>query len=331
MKEYKQEIEATRIGCLGSSDAKMVAQIATLGNVPKSAYERLAVLKGLKDKGGHPYTEAMRFGDRIENEIFAYLNLNNDKLQSNPLWESKKYAGRNFKCISHPDYVYENHDEKCIYVYEVKASKFTSQQVRQEYRCQLYWHHLLAMEREKALGRGWRHKLFLVHYNSLGIEDFDAHEFDVDRLTVKDVRFHIPVFDMETGLELIDAFLDDFNEYYGEDEEIDANLLPEQVYKQFEVVCDTLGQIKQMEEDVETFKQRIYTFMLEKGIKSIKNEYFTISRVDPNESVTFDYKRFLNDESALHPIKVRKWMKAYEKRTKRKGYASIKIKDKKND
>lgn len=327
MKDYKQEIEETRIGCLGSSDAKMVAQIATLGSVPKSAYERMARLKGYSTHDGHPISPAMRFGDRMENEIFGYLHFENKEMQSNPMWESEKYSRSNFKCISHPDYVWEDETTKVIYVYEVKTSKLTNMQVRQEYRCQLYWHHALAMERARAKGDGWRHKLFLVHYNSFGIEDFDAHEFDSDRLLVKEVRFHTPVFNMELGLDIIDAFLDDFKEYYCEDE-IDANLLPEQVYEQFNVVCNTLSQIKEMEEQVEAFKQRIYAFMLEKGIKSIKNDVFAISRVDPSESVTFDYKRFLEAEGALHPVKVKRWLKAYEKRTKRKGYAAIKIKNK---
>lgn len=327
MKDYKQEIEQTRIGCLGSSDAKMVAQIAILGNVPKSAYERLAVLKGLKNKSNHLTTEAMRFGDRVENEIYAYLSQTKKELQSNPLWESKKYSRSNFKCISHPDYVWENQEEKCVYVYEVKASKHTNLQVRQEYRCQLYWHYLLAMEHAKELGKEWRPKLFLVHYDSSGIEDFDLHDFDVNRLLVKEVRFHSPVFDMKLGLDIIDVFLDDFNEYYGNDDEIDANMLPEKVYTKFDAICTTLTQIKQLEQDVESFKKHIYEFMLQKNIKSIKNEFFTISRIDPCESVTFDYKRFLNDEGALHPIKVKKWLKMYEKRTSRKGYASIKVKN----
>lgn len=328
MKDYKQEIEQTRVGCLGSSDAKLVAQIATLGNVPKSAYERMAVLKGMKEHVSYPSSEAMKFGDRMENEIFSYLNFKNSAVESNPLWQSVKYSRNNFKCISHPDYVFVDTDKKTIFVYEVKTSKFTNQQVRQEYRCQLYWHHLLAAEKAKQMGNGWKHKIFLVHYNSQGIEDFDLHEFDVNRLLVKEVHFHVPVFNMKLGLDLIDAFLDSFDEYYGDNEEIDANLLPEKVYKQFDAICNTLSQIKKMEEDVDSFKERIYNFMLEKGIKSIKNDVFTISRIDPTESVSFDYKRFLNDEGALHPIKVKKWLRTYEKRTKRKGYATIKIKNK---
>lgn len=324
MKDYKQEIEQTRVGCLGSSDARLVAQIATLGNVPKSAYERLAVLKGLKEHVSYP-NAAMRFGDRIENEIFDFLKVKNNDYVSNPLWESKKYSRSNFRAISHPDFVYEDESKKTIFVYEVKASKYDFNQVRQEYKCQLYWHYQFANELAKEKGKNWKHKVYLVHYNTAGIEDFDTHEFDTNRLVVKEIRFHLPAFDIDKGLDLIDAFLDDFSEYYY-DEEIDANLLPEGVYKQFEVVSNSLAQIKQMEKDVEDFKKRIYEFMAEKGIKSIKNEAFSITRVDPSESVSFDYKRFIEEESAKHPIKVKKLLKAYEKRTTRKGYATIKVK-----
>lgn len=325
MKDYKQEIEQTRVGCLGSSDAKMVAQIAILSFVPKSAYERLAVLKNFKEHVSYP-NDAMRFGDRMENEIFCYLNFANVEMQSNPLWVSKKFSRNNFKVISHPDYVFNDVEKKTIFVYEVKTSKFTIAQVRQEYRCQLYWHYVLANEKARELGKGWKAKLFLVHYDSSGIADFDAHEFNVDRLQVKELHFHIPVFNMKLGLDLIDVFLDSFNEYYGYNEEIDANLLPEKVAKQFDLVCTTMAQIKKMEEDVEAFKERMYKFMCAKNIKSIKNEAFSISRVDPSESVTFDYKRFLSEEGALHPIKVKKWLRTYEKRTNRKGYATIKLK-----
>ena len=47
VKDYKQEIAATRVGCLGSSDGKLLAQVDSLGKVPKSAYKRLAVVNGL--------------------------------------------------------------------------------------------------------------------------------------------------------------------------------------------------------------------------------------------------------------------------------------------
>lgn len=328
MKDYKQEIEETRVGHLGSSDASMVALIDSLGSVPKSSYNRLAIVKGIKENDKDKITSsAMIFGDRIENEIFAYLQETGKAYESNPMWVSKKYSRKNVKVISHPDYVLKDDATKTLFVYEVKASKHTTLQVRQEYRCQLYWHTKLAQEKINEFGEGWKAKIFLVHYSTSGIdaEELHCHEFDPGRLTIKEVRFQSPVFDMANGMDIINAFLDTFDDYY-ESEEIDADMLPTNVKEQFLTICDTLSQIKQMEHDVDSFKQRIYEFMREKDIKSIKNDFFTISRVDPSESVSFDFKRFLEDYAKDHPTKV-KWIKhKYEKRMQRKGYATIKIK-----
>ena len=73
MENYKDDIRATRIGCLGSSDAKILAQIAALGYVPKSACKRLAIVKGLIPQTDIPETDAIRTGNEIENKIFEYL------------------------------------------------------------------------------------------------------------------------------------------------------------------------------------------------------------------------------------------------------------------
>lgn len=325
MEDYKQEIEATRIGCLGSSDAKMVAMIEQLGSVPKSAYERLAIVKGIKEKGDSVYTPAMQFGDRMENEIFEYLKESGKPYQSNPLWESKKYSRKHVKCISHPDYVLVDEAQKMIYVYEVKTSKHPTPQVRQEYRCQLFWHYQLALEQAMQRGKEWRHKVFLVHYNASGIEDFDGHEFDIQRLSIKEARFQMPIFDIAKGMDIIDEFLTTFDEYF-ESEEIDADMLPQNVYQQFLSVCESLAKIKEMEDCVETFKKRIYEYMCAKDIKSIKNDYFSISRIDPAESVSFDFKRYLDDLAKAHPTKAKRIKHQYEKRVQRKGYAVIKVK-----
>ena len=63
MEDYKIDIEQSRKGNLGSSDARMLQQIAELGVVPKSAVKRLAIVKGLAEND-NVYTPAMAFGDR---------------------------------------------------------------------------------------------------------------------------------------------------------------------------------------------------------------------------------------------------------------------------
>jgi hypothetical protein len=50
MYDYKQEIIATRTGCLGGSDARLIQSIAEAGKIPQSAMKRLAVCKGLAEQ-----------------------------------------------------------------------------------------------------------------------------------------------------------------------------------------------------------------------------------------------------------------------------------------
>lgn len=69
--------------------------------------------------------------------------------------------------------------------------------------------------------------------------------------------------------------------------------------------------------------------MVKKDIKSIKNDVFSITRVDHAESKTFDAKRYLDDEAKEHPRKVKKIVAKYTKTVKKSGYALIKVKKEK--
>ena len=88
---YKEDIQNTRKGCLGGSDANMLAQIVSVGYVPKSAYKRMAVVNGLIENKDIT-TRVMAFGDFIEQSIYENLSANNQNYQSNPLWISGKYS-----------------------------------------------------------------------------------------------------------------------------------------------------------------------------------------------------------------------------------------------
>ena len=105
IQDYKNEIANTRKGCLGGSDGKMLAQIAALGYVPKSAYKRLAVCNGLIEQEEIPRTAAIVAGDKIEMAIYDHLTKKDPRYESNPLWVSEKYSTKNVKLIAHPDIV----------------------------------------------------------------------------------------------------------------------------------------------------------------------------------------------------------------------------------
>ena len=176
--------------------------------------------------------------------------------------------------------------------------------------------------------KNYKIKLILVTYDTNGIDldgDLNNIEFNPDRITFGTVKFVTPPFDIKKVSEIVDDFLDDFNEYYGEDE-VDANFLPTNVKEEFDKITLMLTEIKERETQVEEFKKRLYDFMVEKEIKSVKNDSFSITRIDPVESKSVDYKSFFESYEKKYPRKARKIKSQYTKITKRKGYAKITVK-----
>lgn len=328
LKDYKQEITQTRVGCLGSSDGKMLAQIATLGKVPKSAYKRLAVCKGLIPQEEIPTSAAMKAGDDLEMMVYEHLTKKDPRYESNPLWVSDKYSRKNVKLISHPDIVLKDDARRMMFVYEVKTTKFGFDETKDNYKTQLYIHYILGKELAAKYGDGWGVKVFLVHYSTEGLDLENGIEFDPMRLTVKSVSFNSKVFDVNLAMDVTNEFLEGFNEYY-EGDDIDADLLPAKIKEEFDLVAATLVEIKEREDMVDAFKKKLYQFMVDHDIKSIKNSSFSIARVDPTESRSFDAKRYIEALKKEHPRKAKKIIDEYTKVTNRKGYATIRVKEEK--
>lgn len=323
--DYKQDVLNTRVGCLGASDAKLLAQVANGGGViPKSALKRLAVVKGLIPNVDTPSNTAMRYGDAMEMAIYNHLAENNDEYQSNPLWVSRTYSRKNVKLIAHPDIVKYDYDTKTILVYEVKTTKDNIESTKANYRMQIYIQWLLAKEIANTLGKEWKVRNYLVHYSTQGIDIENDWEFRPENVTISECRVPRDLIDVPYAMDAINEFLDTFDNYYTEDE-IDADMLPVAIKQEFDLVANTLKEIKEREATVEEFKKRVYEFLCDKGIKSIKNDVFSIIRIDPSTASSFDYKRYLADMAAEHPRKAKKLQQQYSKQTNRKGYAKITI------
>lgn len=329
IKDYKEEIAQTRVGCLGSSDGRMLAQIASLDCVPHSALKRLAIVKGLIPQTEIPQTDAIRTGDEIEMQIFQHLSTKDQRYISNQMWVSEKYSRKNVRLISHPDIVLKDDAQKTLFVYEVKTTKFSYEETKATYRPQLFIHFLLGNETAKSYGDDWKVKVFLVHYSTDGLDLTDGVTFDPARLTVKSVGFNSPVFDIKKSMDVVDAFLEDFTEYYDGDE-IDSAYLPEKVKQEFDAITNVLAEIKERETKVEEFKARLYAFMSSHDIKSVKNDAWSITRIDPTESRQFDSKAFLSDYATKHPRAYKKLVSHFEKVVKRKGSVQIRLKGKKD-
>ena len=323
--DYKQDIIQTRTGNVGSSDARTLQQIAELGQVPKSAYKRMAVIKGLAENEDIT-TPAMRFGDYIENQVFANLKASDERWQSNPCVYSTRYARKNVGCLTHIDFLLQDDENKVLTVGECKATKLSFEQARHEYAYQICHHFLLAQELAKSLG-GYKIKVMLCVYDANDV-DYNDHEFDPSRLTVKQLRNidkEAKTYRLSDAMDIVNDFLENFNEYY-EGDEIESEYLPEKVKQEFDTITTILAEIKERETKVEEFKTRLYEFMLSHDIKSIKNENWSITRVDATESRQFDSKAFLSDYATKHPRAYKKLVSGFEKVVKRKGSVQIRIK-----
>lgn len=332
MENYKENIIATRTGCLGGSDARIIQSIAEAGKIPQSAMKRLAVCKGLAEQPQFT-NPAIEFGNYVESMVFESLHNQDERWQSNPCLVSTKYSKPNCKVIDHIDFFLQDDEKKVIILGECKATRSTYEQTYDEYKWQLLHHYLLGCEKAKELG-DYKVKVMLCHYCSDGIDLTQPFEFDPSRLTVKTLRNMEKLsksYHLAEAMDIIDSFLETFTEYY-EDEEIDGNLLPEKVKAEFDQVTTFLTEIKEREKKVEDFKKKLTEFMISKGVKSIKNDAWAITLVNESESVSVDYKAiFTNEIEAKKPRVANKLKKQYKKVAKKKAYITIKVRDNNNN
>lgn len=326
---HKAEIIQTRKGCLGSSDAKMLAQINSLNAVPQSAYKRLAICKGLVETD-NVTNNAMEFGNFIEHEIFEHLAKNDERYKSNPCWVSKRYSRKNVKCIDHIDIMLADEEKKILYAWEVKTSRYPIDVVRQDYKAQLFHHSLMAREQAKMLGKEWKSKLYLVHYDASGIDLDMPFVFDPNRMEIREVKFINPVFNLENAMDIVDDYLEHLD-FYSENDIIPSSLLPEKVQEQFMHIADVMREIKNREEQVDEFKNKLYEFMVKKGIKSVSGDGYAFTIVAPTQSISFDAKAYMADYEQKYPRKAKKIKEQYKKVTNKKGYLKVTIQNNKQE
>lgn len=263
MENYKDNIIATRVGSLGSSDAKMVAKIGRVGKLAYADKERLAVLTGQAEQ--HDFSNAAtRNGDYIEQEIFKEIAAKWPEAKSNPLCVSTELSTSHFDAINHIDI--ESVQGEYLVWYEVKASKYSTAQVKAEYEEQLKWHYCLLRERADLMHL--TPALILVHYL---VEDYDA-PYDPARVTMVPVSFKGDYMaDIKKGLEVIDAELAG-GFVWQPREELDATDLPETLQNKLAYITDRLREAAAIQAEVDAFKGGLLEACLARGIKSIKAE-----------------------------------------------------------
>lgn len=315
--DNKQEILETRIGGLGSSDAPMVYRIGERGFLSDSDNFRIAVMLGLEETKIFS-TEATRLGTEIENRIFEALKLINPNYVSNPKYVSKTLSERyGFSIFNHIDFELEG--DKCIYWEENKAVlEEDIEKVKQKYIYQLAWHFMLLKEKAKMLNK--EPYLSLLKYDT---NDFDINEpLDPQKLIPLDINYKdvLPYICMiEEGLRIIKEAIPNFE--YVKKDEFDASCLPQVQIDYMNEIAERLSIIQKNELEIEEFKTKMYDLMTANGIKSIKNDAFNMTVVAPTTSISFDSKKFKEDNPKMY--------EKYKKVIEKKGFLKITLKDKK--
>lgn len=326
MNEHKSDIIATRTGCLGGSDARLIQSVAEAGKIPQSAIKRLAVCKGFAEQPQFT-NPAIEFGNYVESMVFESLHSQDERWQSNPCLVSTKYSRTNCKVIDHIDFFLQDDEKKVLVLGECKATRSTFEQTHDEYKWQLLHHYLLGCEKAKELG-GYKVKIMLSHYCTDGIDLTQPFEFDPSRLTVKTLRNMGKLsksYHLAEAMDIIDTFLENFTEFYEQDE-VDANILPANVQSQFLQVAQFLHEIKEREDKVAAFKTKLYDFLSERGIRKVACDDFSFTAVAPTQQISVDYKALFTQEIEAKKPRVAKQLKEkYKKTTNKKGYVLIHV------
>ena len=289
----KQEIEATRVGGFGGSDAKMFYKIglkglSALNNTDK---KRIRVAKGLDEYKPIPMNEAMQRGHDFEDwyaeQKFAPIAEREVKLSCQ--------LANNFETFFHADFS-DCFDE----VWELKCVQNPDDAVRDYYE-QLQWQHLIGVK-----------KLWLVVCDSTkSFEEGTAFPEIIER-NEKVIKI------LRNGIRLLDENWDELDLTVGEDWN-ETDLMP---FEKNDIAAFTsyLQRIQELEKLAEESKEKVFQFMKDNNIKSLKSDSYTVTFTPDGTKSTLDKSKLFKEHPEINETD-------YLKTSPRKAYITVKLKN----
>lgn len=289
---HKNEIEVTRKGGFGGSDAKMFYKIGLKGlsALNNTDRKRIRVAKGIDEYKPVPVNDAMQrghdFEDWYEKQPFAPIADREEKLSCQ--------LANNFDTFFHADFS-DGFNE----VWELKCVQNPDNAVKDYYE-QLQWQHLIGAK-----------KLWLVVCDS-------SKPFEDGTLFPELIERNEQVIEiLRNGIKLLDDNWDNIDLNVGEDW-TDEDLMPFEK-KEVDALAKYLNEIKELEAEADRRRQTVFDFMNTNGIKSLASELYTISFTPESTTSTLDKKKLF----AEHPeIKE----SDYQKTGQKKAYITVKLK-----
>ena len=306
---YKSEIEQSRIGSLGSSDAALVARVGQGGIEALTDTDkfRLAVLKGQERRVDFK-TPAMELGDKIEQTIFDILKSKHPEAVSNPQHEDVQMSAYyGFGIINHIDVEIVSPDK--VVWYEIKASKYDTAEALKTYQDQLQWHWMLLRKVAKDIDT----ELYLVHYQTGKTQEFAASNLSIVPVEADDTRISL----FYEGFIRLREYLPTF--VYSKPEEQSIRLVNDDEVQQLrEQAEQAIPLVVELQKKIDAFKAALLNYMQENSIKKIYSDTYSVTLTNASVATTFDSKRFQSEQPELY--------KEYLKQTERKASVTIRVK-----
>ena len=299
IKNHQQEIETSRVGGFGGSDAALFLRIAKKGGVDglsNTDLYRIAVAMGIKPYVPVPVTEAMNNGHIFEDSYSRYLDAQGKPYQREVKLKAKKQP-KNFKIFAHADFTFDGKvyktNDTFIFVHECKFIQdqaTTVEEVAKNYQAQLQWYYLMGAEYVDLI-RG---------YGDPNHPKMEIFEVDEDENIIDNLKLGIRLLDEAIS----DGWVPEIEEEYAAAmSEKMQNIIADYERLKFEKSA--------IDEKLEELQKQIVEYMTIGNVAKINATLGTISRTADSVVESFDSKKFEKENPELY--------KNYIKKSTRKG------------
>lgn len=296
-KQHQQEIETTRVGGFGGSDAALFLRIAKKGGVEglsNTDLYRIAVAMGIKPYAPVPVTEAMNNGHRFE-DSYAKMLEESGRIFEREVKLIAECQPENFHIFAHADFVINGKTplKKFRIVYECKFiadEEKSAYDVAETYKAQLQWYYMLGVEYVDLI-RGYGNP----EYPSIQDLIIDKNENIIDELKL--------------GIRLLDEAISD-----GWVPEIEEEFACAMSEKMQNIIADyerLKFEKSAIDQKLEELQAQIVEYMTIGNVAKINGTLGTISRTADSVVESFDSKKFEKENPDVY--------KQYIKKSTRKG------------
>ena len=311
IKSHQQEIENTRVGGFGGSDAALFLRIAKRGGVEglsNTDLYRLAVAMGIKPYAPVPVTEAMQAGHRFEDSYERMLKDRGDKnFEREVKIMPHKLQMQNFAVFAHADFVFYTHEGRYYnsadYFDAVHECKFIAdegrciEEVAKTYEAQLQWYYMLGVE-------------FVDLIRGYG----DPMQPNIQRIAIEEDETIVE--QLLQGIQILDNAISDGWVPEIEEEFIDGMSDKMQgIISEYEKLIDKKTTL---DKKIDELKAQIAEYMTLGNVAKINTPLGVFRRTSDTIVKSFDAKRFEKENAELY--------KQYIKESTRKGFVTYTLK-----